>query len=397
VQDNGTSTTTRVYYAFAGMTVAVRTIIDSNSTLVYFLTDHLGSIVAVTDDTGSLLSEQRYLPFGQVRTDVGSITQTDIGYTGQRNLDAQGTTFDLGLMDYKARFYDPRIMQFQQPDTVIPNLYNPQSLNRYSYVSNSPINLVDPSGHYGICPGTITPTDDGLCGGGIDYGVAPVKPTLPSDPTSGNNNENDGDGQNGSDVVYILICGNDMDDNCYPKDNLTLYTYLLRRPLDPYRRIASDSGASYYDYATGGCANAKDYISCLQGLLVLIVDQMKTVYNENPSTQFVIVGFSGGAPFATGVANGAMSPDVGINATNLSVVELDSRFNDSYNNEENFSALVSSGVNFISINSWAYGNHGLFGHGDYTLLPGSYSSSVPFHQWLAINENIANFVRSHLP
>jgi uncharacterized protein RhaS with RHS repeats len=61
------------------MTVAVRTISDSNSTLVYFLTDPLGSVVAVTDANGALVSEQRYLPFGEVRMDVGSITQTDFG------------------------------------------------------------------------------------------------------------------------------------------------------------------------------------------------------------------------------------------------------------------------------------------------------------------------------
>jgi RHS repeat-associated protein len=151
VQDNGTSTTTRVYYAFAGMTVAVRTISDSNSTLDFFLTDHLGSIVAVTDASGALMSEQRYLPFGQVRTDVGSISQTDFGYTGQRNLDAQGTYFDIALMDYKARFYDPYIThEFIQPDSIIPDQFNPQALNRYSYVYNNPINKSDPDGHCGL-------------------------------------------------------------------------------------------------------------------------------------------------------------------------------------------------------------------------------------------------------
>jgi RHS repeat-associated protein len=142
VQDNGTSTTTRVYYAFAGMTVAVRTIIDSNSTLVYFLTDHLGSIVAVTDASGTLVSEQRYLPFGQVRTDVHTTdllgNHTDIAFTGQRNLDAQTNTNLLGLMDYKARFYDSYLMRWTQPDPII----NPgqQGLNRYSY-SNTDITI----------------------------------------------------------------------------------------------------------------------------------------------------------------------------------------------------------------------------------------------------------------
>jgi RHS repeat-associated protein len=130
------------------MTVALRTIIDSNSTLVYFLTDPLGSVVAVTDANGALVSEQRYLPFGEVRTDVGTISQTDFGYTGQRNLDGQGATFDLGLMDYKARFYDPYIThEFIQPDSIIPDQNNPQSLDRYTYVLNNPIRYNDPSGH----------------------------------------------------------------------------------------------------------------------------------------------------------------------------------------------------------------------------------------------------------
>jgi RHS repeat-associated protein len=52
-----------------------------------------------------------------------------------------------GLMDYKARFYSPYINHFTQPDTVVPNPINPQLLNRYSYVSNRPLNFNDPSGH----------------------------------------------------------------------------------------------------------------------------------------------------------------------------------------------------------------------------------------------------------
>jgi len=41
----------------------------------------------------------------------------------------------------------PYINRFLQPDTVIPAPSNPQSWNRYSYVTNRPINFNDPSGH----------------------------------------------------------------------------------------------------------------------------------------------------------------------------------------------------------------------------------------------------------
>jgi len=98
VQVAGSTETVRQYYSIAGMAIGMR----EGETVNDFLTDHLGSVVGVTNSSGALISEVRYLPFGEIRTDVGStggITQTDFGYTFQRALP------DLGLLDYKARFY----------------------------------------------------------------------------------------------------------------------------------------------------------------------------------------------------------------------------------------------------------------------------------------------------
>jgi RHS repeat-associated protein len=148
-----TETKHMLYFSIAGQMIAS----DDGSGLQYFLTDHLGSMVGVMDASGTLLSQQRYLPFGQVRASLGTITQTDYGYTGQRK---EGYT---GLMDYKARFYDGSLGRFLQPDSIVPNPANPQSINRYSYVMNNSINNNDPSGHV-IC------TDDGYCGKISDYG-----------------------------------------------------------------------------------------------------------------------------------------------------------------------------------------------------------------------------------
>ena len=41
-------------------------------------------------------------------------------------------------------------MRWLQPDTVIPEPYNPQSWNRYSYTLNNPIRYTDPSGHASV-------------------------------------------------------------------------------------------------------------------------------------------------------------------------------------------------------------------------------------------------------
>ena len=63
-------------------------------------------------------------------------------YTGQR-LDAA-----TGLYFYNARYYDPGLGRFTQPDTIVPNPGDPQSLNRYSYAGNNPLRYTDPTGHY---------------------------------------------------------------------------------------------------------------------------------------------------------------------------------------------------------------------------------------------------------
>ncbi len=47
----------------------------------------------------------------------------------------------------QARYYDPGNGRFITPDTIVQAPYDPQSMNRYAYVRNNPINLTDPSGH----------------------------------------------------------------------------------------------------------------------------------------------------------------------------------------------------------------------------------------------------------
>jgi len=42
--------------------------------------------------------------------------------------------------------YDPDAKRFQAPDPIRGNIFNPQSLNLYTYVLNSPLNFIDPWG-----------------------------------------------------------------------------------------------------------------------------------------------------------------------------------------------------------------------------------------------------------
>jgi len=91
-----------------------------------------------------MISRQTYYAFGAMRTsDNAPITSiTEYNYSGQ--------PFDTsdGLSYYQARYYDSALNRFIQPDSIVPNLYNPQDLNRYSYTRNNPVRYTDPTGHF---------------------------------------------------------------------------------------------------------------------------------------------------------------------------------------------------------------------------------------------------------
>jgi RHS repeat-associated protein len=87
-----------------------------------------------------LNSEIRYTAFGTIRYQNG-VTPTDYRYTGQLQQAV------IGLYYYNARWYDPQLGRFVQADTIVANPYAAVSYDRFSYVSNNPINLSDPSGN----------------------------------------------------------------------------------------------------------------------------------------------------------------------------------------------------------------------------------------------------------
>jgi RHS repeat-associated protein len=111
--------------------------------VVYYLHgDHLGSTSLTTDQSGVPVAETRYLPYGEERWTSGGAV-SGYTFTGQR------AERGFGLMDYRARYYDPKLGRFVSADTVVPNPTNPQLFNRYSYAGNNPLRYDDPDGHGG--------------------------------------------------------------------------------------------------------------------------------------------------------------------------------------------------------------------------------------------------------
>jgi RHS repeat-associated protein len=105
----------------------------------YYHSDHLGSSNVITDNQGQQVGFTEFTPYGSTYKQTGSY-DPKFKFTG-KELD------NTGLYFYGARYYDPQLGRFTSADTIVQAPYDPQSLNRYAYCRNNPINLVDPSGH----------------------------------------------------------------------------------------------------------------------------------------------------------------------------------------------------------------------------------------------------------
>ncbi|MBU4487936.1 MAG: VCBS repeat-containing protein [Candidatus Omnitrophica bacterium] len=107
----------------------------------YFHQDHIGSSNVITDETGAIAKLIEYSPYGLTSREEGAYN-TNYKFTGK--------LFDTStaLYYYGARYYDPELGRFIQPDTIIPYPDDPQSFNRYAYARNNPIRYIDPTGHF---------------------------------------------------------------------------------------------------------------------------------------------------------------------------------------------------------------------------------------------------------
>ena len=114
---------------------------QKSETITYFHTDALGSIVAASDDQGSVIWRRSYEPYGER---IGSASPNDDerqGFTGKPHDN------DLGLSYFGARWYDPAIGRFMGIDPVGVDPGNPHSFNRYAYANNNPYKYNDPDGN----------------------------------------------------------------------------------------------------------------------------------------------------------------------------------------------------------------------------------------------------------
>ncbi len=151
----------------------------TSGTAKYFLSDHLGSTVGLTDSSGNVSSSASYDSFGNSTNNLSTRYQ----YTGREKDEFTGLYF------YRARWYDGNLGRFISED---PIGFTGGDINLYGYVRNNPLNFIDPKGTQvrsdrkeGATPGDLTKSNfrefacalDGYnplitleTGGGVQFG-----------------------------------------------------------------------------------------------------------------------------------------------------------------------------------------------------------------------------------
>jgi len=136
-----------------------------------------------------------YAPYGETYASSGG-TNLDPAYTGQMADTSHRQDTAGGLYDFPAREYSTQ-GRWPSPDPAGVSATctkNPQTQNRYAYVTNNPLSYVDPLGKEGFgcyfepcgstggcnplidpeCPTPCDPITDPLCIGGCDPTIDPL-------------------------------------------------------------------------------------------------------------------------------------------------------------------------------------------------------------------------------
>jgi RHS repeat-associated protein len=113
----------------------------------YYFSDHLKTASVITDSAGVIKAESDYYPWGGELQFVNN-DSNDYKFTGKKR------DLETGLDYFGARYYSNGLGRWVSADwstTPVPVPYavlgDPQSLNLYTYVRNTPTTTMDPDGH----------------------------------------------------------------------------------------------------------------------------------------------------------------------------------------------------------------------------------------------------------
>ncbi len=109
---------------------------SSGYAVQYHITDHLGSVRAVLNQSMTILEQNDYYPFG-LRRSISSSTTNRYHYNGKEEIAADATS------DYGARQYSAEFCQWMQVDPLSEKYY---SWSPYNFCVGNPLRFVDLDG-----------------------------------------------------------------------------------------------------------------------------------------------------------------------------------------------------------------------------------------------------------
>jgi RHS repeat-associated protein len=139
------------YIFFDGERVARRDGPTGTGGVFYYFSDHLKTASVITDSAGVIKAESDYYPWGGELQFVNN-DSNDYKFTGKKR------DIETGLDYFGARYYSSGLGRWTSSDPFNPILHaenttefheyleQPQNWNRYTYVWNTPLRLVDPVG-----------------------------------------------------------------------------------------------------------------------------------------------------------------------------------------------------------------------------------------------------------
>jgi len=124
----------------------------------YYITDGLGSTVALVDTTGTVQATYTYDPYGNTTTISGPnpVIANGNPFRYASGYDDTAT----GLYHFGQRYYNPTTGRWTQQDSL-NNPLDPANGNRYAYTGGDPVNRTDPSGTISDCASAVLSTAGG--------------------------------------------------------------------------------------------------------------------------------------------------------------------------------------------------------------------------------------------
>lgn len=170
---DGAGALQQVYVQGAGVDEMLAKVTTTGA--VYYHADGLGSTVALTDESGTLVESYTYDVFGAATIrNTSGLSLPVSGFANRFLFTGREWISEAAIYDYRNRVYSPSLGRFLQAD---PIRFSAGDVNIYRYCGNSAANFVDPLGLWSLndCAAEFSKL-------GSDFSFTPPPPNQPPPP-----------------------------------------------------------------------------------------------------------------------------------------------------------------------------------------------------------------------